>query len=405
MVTSIAGNQADVAIALQSAQGAAAAAAQHRMFLTGGGLAPVKEVADIEETTASRLRSTSYVRVVRADGTPAFVVRPEYVGMLLYGAMGAKSVRGAATVATSSAANPSVITTSAPHGFTSGETVTIAGHSGSTPVINGAHVATVTGPTTFTIPVNVSVGGTGGTATAALKRHTFTLASTLPYLTAWSRLGPEAGGGLYQKYADVKVGQLVIASQAGGLLLATATLMGLGPSWLTAAEVTVDPEIENAFLHADGEGALKVEGSSVASIESSEWSIGNGSTAQQGDSVTPYAVTEGLLDITVKTTQLVTDFAVWNEFIYGDPTPTNGLTPSRNVMELAAGLDFKWTRPSAGGALELIAPRVQVVPDTIVPNVNGDPLKMSVTYRVYEPDSGSGLTAVLDNSTAAYAAA
>src|SRR4051794_18949678 len=120
MVSSIAGNQADIAIALQSAQGAAAAAAQHRMYLTAGGLAPVKETADIEETTASRLRSTSYVRVIRGEGSPSCVVRPEFVGMLLYGAMGAKSTRGAATIATSSAANPSVITTSAPHGFSTG---------------------------------------------------------------------------------------------------------------------------------------------------------------------------------------------------------------------------------------------------------------------------------------------
>lgn len=404
MVTSIAGNQADIALALQSAQGAAAAAAQHRMFLTSGGLGPVKETADIEETTASRLRSTSYVKVIRADGSPSCVVRPDYIGLLLYGAMGAKSVRGAATIATSSVANPTVITTTAPHGFTSGETVTIATHAGSTPALNGAHVATVTGASTFTIPVNVSVGGTGGTATAALTRHTFTLASILPYLTAWRRLGPEASGGLYEKFADCKVGQLVFASSAGGLIIATPTIMGLGPSWLAAAEVTVDPEDTNAFLHADGEGALKVDGAAIASIESSEWSIGNGAVAQQGDSVSPYMVSEGLLAITVKTTQLVTDFAVWNEYIYGDATPSDGATPSRDIMELGAGLDFTWTRPAGAGKLELLAPRVQVVPDSIVPNVNGDPLKMSVTYKVYQPDSGSGLTAILDNTVAGYVA-
>lgn len=72
---------------------------------------------------------------------------------------------GASTVAiaTSSVANPSVITTSAPHGLETGDTVTIAGHSGSTPDINGDRVVTVLTPTTFTIPLNVTVGGTGGT--------------------------------------------------------------------------------------------------------------------------------------------------------------------------------------------------------------------------------------------------
>lgn len=334
MVTSIAGNQADIGLALQSAQGAVAAAAQHRMFLTAGGLGPVKETADIEETTAGRLRTTSYVKVIRADGSPSFVVRPDYIGLLLYGAMGAKAVTGA-----------------------------------------GPYV------------------------------HVFTLASVLPYLTAWRRLGPVASGGLYEKFADCKIGQLVIASTAGGLIIATPTILGLGPSWLAAAEVTVAPETTNAFLHADGEGTLEVDGTVVASIESSEWSLGNGAAAQQGSSVSPYMITEALQDITVKTTQLVTDFALWNEYIYGDPTPSGGATPSRDVMELAGGLDFTWTRPGAGGSLRLVAPRVQVMPDSIVPNVNGDPLKMSVTYKVYQPASGSGLTATLTNARASYAAA
>ncbi len=66
-------------------------------------------------------------------------------------------------VTSSSVANPSVITT-ATNRFKSTDTVTIAGHTGSTPAVDGDRVATVTGGTTFTIPVNVSIGGTGGTA-------------------------------------------------------------------------------------------------------------------------------------------------------------------------------------------------------------------------------------------------
>jgi hypothetical protein len=66
-------------------------------------------------------------------------------------------------ITSSSVANPSVITTAA-NTFKSTDTVTIASHADSTPDINGERVATVTAPTTFTIPVNVTVGGTGGTA-------------------------------------------------------------------------------------------------------------------------------------------------------------------------------------------------------------------------------------------------
>lgn len=69
----------------------------------------------------------------------------------------------ASTVTSSSVANPSVITHPASAvTLSTGNTVYIVGHTGSTPDINGAHVITVTDSTHFTIPVNVTVGGTGG---------------------------------------------------------------------------------------------------------------------------------------------------------------------------------------------------------------------------------------------------
>jgi len=68
-------------------------------------------------------------------------------------------------ITSSSVANPSVITTPVPHGLTTGDTVVITGHSGSTPSINSEKTATVTGTFTFTIATNVTGGGTGGTFT------------------------------------------------------------------------------------------------------------------------------------------------------------------------------------------------------------------------------------------------
>lgn len=73
----------------------------------------------------------------------------------------AAAVGGA--IVSSSVANPTVITTTTAHGLVTGQQVAIAGHSGSTPSINATHTVTVTGASTFTIPVNVTVGGTGGT--------------------------------------------------------------------------------------------------------------------------------------------------------------------------------------------------------------------------------------------------
>src|SRR4051812_13236768 len=71
---------------------------------------------------------------------------------------------GTVAITSSSVANPSVITTGSAHGLATGDITTIAGHSGSTPSINGQYQIIVLSPTTFSIPVNVTIGGTGGTA-------------------------------------------------------------------------------------------------------------------------------------------------------------------------------------------------------------------------------------------------
>lgn len=65
-------------------------------------------------------------------------------------------------VTSSSAANPTVITTATNHGFSVGDQITISGHS-STPPINSTYtIATTPTATTFTIPVVVTSAGSGG---------------------------------------------------------------------------------------------------------------------------------------------------------------------------------------------------------------------------------------------------
>lgn len=77
----------------------------------------------------------------------------------------------AVTITSSSAANPTNILCDGVHEYTTGDTVVIAGHSGSTPSINGEHTVTVIDTLNFTIPVNVSSGGTGGTSTLTSTRN------------------------------------------------------------------------------------------------------------------------------------------------------------------------------------------------------------------------------------------
>jgi hypothetical protein len=64
-------------------------------------------------------------------------------------------------ISTNTLANPTVVTTDAAHGLTTGDLVQIVG-SNSTPAIDGTRTVTVTGATTFTVPVNVTGAGTAG---------------------------------------------------------------------------------------------------------------------------------------------------------------------------------------------------------------------------------------------------
>ena len=77
------------------------------------------------------------------------------------------TVSPSVTITGNTAANPTVVTTSGPHGLITGEYVTITG-SNSTPTLNGTSQVTVTSATTFTVAVNVSVAGTTGAFTSSI---------------------------------------------------------------------------------------------------------------------------------------------------------------------------------------------------------------------------------------------
>ena len=73
---------------------------------------------------------------------------------------------GRATITAISQANPAQITTSVAHGLVTGQQVDIRGSDSGT-TVDGTRTATVTGSTTFTVPVNNS-GGPAGSAGSVL---------------------------------------------------------------------------------------------------------------------------------------------------------------------------------------------------------------------------------------------
>lgn len=73
-------------------------------------------------------------------------------------------------ITSNSVANPTIVTCAKAHGLTSGDKVLISGNTGSTPAINGIQTVTVISSTTFSVPVNVTVGGSGGQFVRATTR-------------------------------------------------------------------------------------------------------------------------------------------------------------------------------------------------------------------------------------------
>jgi hypothetical protein len=118
---------------------------------------------------------------------------------------------GMNTIVSSSVATSTVITTTLPHGLSTGMIVTIVGHSGSTPSINSSYVVTVTGASTFTVPVNVTVAGTGGGFTVtAWENIAFTKpAPIIPYQVVWfpdfTTENPTMGDGFYRIHSYFQI--------------------------------------------------------------------------------------------------------------------------------------------------------------------------------------------------------
>lgn len=88
-------HHADIGFALQTAKGVAASAATHRSPLVAGTYLPRRVLAEDPSSTTSALGTGSYPERIAALGDPTWVVRPKMLGLLLYGALGAKAVSGA----------------------------------------------------------------------------------------------------------------------------------------------------------------------------------------------------------------------------------------------------------------------------------------------------------------------
>jgi len=87
-------------------------------------------------------------------------------GLHLFKAFRIHTTIAAVVITSSSIANPTQILCAASHLLVNGQNVVIAGHITAVPDINAAWVITLVDADEFTVPENVTVGGTGGTVQA-----------------------------------------------------------------------------------------------------------------------------------------------------------------------------------------------------------------------------------------------
>lgn len=85
----------------------------------------------------------------------------EFFATSTYGASFSPPLPEEQPITSNSIANPTVITTPAAHGLSTGDIIHVY-DSNSTPVIDGEREVTVLSPTTFSVPVNVTIAGTSG---------------------------------------------------------------------------------------------------------------------------------------------------------------------------------------------------------------------------------------------------
>lgn len=122
------------------------------------------------------------------------------------------TIAGMVNISSSSIAASTVITTPTPHGLMTGMDIYISGHTGSTPTINGARIVTVLSANTFSIPVTVTVAGTGGAFTlTSFENRPFTPPSPfIPYQQAYLLPAQPDDLGFSDKYREKGIFQITL---------------------------------------------------------------------------------------------------------------------------------------------------------------------------------------------------
>ncbi len=174
---------------------------------------------------------------------------PKLPGALYSENVGALKIETRVDIDSSSIGNPTTITTDWDHALDTGDKVLVTGHVGSTPSLQGIHTVTKITDDTFTIPVNVTVGGTGGefyfrSGSAHLAVHNNGFAKAL---ATWGPLSSDGNDGNNQ--VNLTVNETTVNADITGVNLTAASVAALlnsASALLDCAAVSGNLEVRTA---------------------------------------------------------------------------------------------------------------------------------------------------------------
>jgi hypothetical protein len=223
--------------------------------------------------------------------------------------------------------------------------------------------------------------------------HAITPASALPYLTVWRMIGDT----LYEKFTDVMVSELSIRAEAGSPLVASVGLVGLTPERLTSdptgawAGVT----LESGTVYTYNDATVTLAGGATSLVSSFEMTISNNVETQQTDSVTPYDLVPGTLEVTLGFDMIFESLNEYNRFHYGT---TSGTTVSNSLATVAA--NFKFDK-GANNEVTFDFPGIAYEEFPVEPQADGGAVTVSVRAAAQRQSGGTAMvTATVKNQKA-----
>jgi hypothetical protein len=318
----------EIALALQTARGSVASVSTQRSNVVSNDLDPTFGLNPNPEVRVGRIAGTPWRSATGGEGQFTIAVRPKIIGLLLYAALGSKSVSGASDPWT----------------------------------------------------------------------HTFTLGSTIPWLTAWRHYA----GIENDRFMDARLTSLTITSTSKGLVTAQASLVAATAAYRTAQETTAAVESADLFEHRHGASALLVEGTSFSPIDAWSLTIRTGVALEQS-LAGPMPRMTGLASIAMVIHHTVPDMALWRRMIYGSSSPSNLAAPATAPLVLAGspvGVQFTLTEQTGPTrSLRIALPSVALGPiDGLEPIPSYGPAEATTSLLAY----GTTMTATLLNSQSAY---